>query len=160
MKSILVLGAGRSSGYLIDYLSSWTSANQFELHIADMQWSELASKLRNSAHITLHTVDLSNGDRIRELIAGKWLTISMLPAFMHPQVAEFCVAEGSHMATASYESEEMRKLGPEIERKGLIFLNECGLDPGIDHMSALQIIHRLQNEGYRITEFHSYLGIS
>lgn len=82
----------------------------------------------------------------------------MLPAFLHPVVAKDCLDLGKHFFTASYESEELRTIKPDIEAKGLLFLNECGLDPGIDHMSAMKIIHEASAKGEKILSFKSYCG--
>jgi saccharopine dehydrogenase-like NADP-dependent oxidoreductase len=158
MQSILILGAGKSAGYLIDYLSDWSNRSGTQLHIADLHTAHLEHLTTQSERIHLHTAQLSDKGVLQTLIEGKNIVVSMLPAFMHPIVAEICLEKGVNMATASYESEEMRALAKDVEAKGLIFLNECGLDPGLDHMSAMRIIHGLQAKGHQITGFYSYCG--
>lgn len=158
MHSVLILGAGKSAGYLIDYLSDWTKHSGTQLHIADLHTAHLEHLTAQSDRIHLHTAQLSDKHVLQELIKGKSIVVSMLPAFMHPIVAEICLLNGVNMATASYESDEMRALAKEVKAKGLIFLNECGLDPGLDHMSAMRIIHDLQAKGHKITGFYSYCG--
>ncbi len=158
MSSVLVLGAGKSAGYLLDYLLDWCGKVGFELHIADLNTEHLQSLDSAFSFVHLHTAKLDDPEVLRSLIAGKQLVVSMLPAFMHPVVARICVEQKSHLATASYESPEMRALTGDVLQNGLLFLNECGLDPGLDHMSAMRIIHTLQSEGEQITAFHSYCG--
>ena len=158
MNRILILGAGRSSGYLIEYLLEWSSSNGYELDIADRFTDQILPLLKNHPSARALNCDINNPEQRRSVIRGCTIVISMLPAFMHILVAEDCLAEGVSMATASYESDDLRNLRPEIEAKGLQFLNECGLDPGIDHMSAMQVIHRLENDGYTITGFKSFCG--
>jgi saccharopine dehydrogenase (NADP+, L-glutamate forming) len=103
-------------------------------------------------------VNLAEQDSRRQLIEQADVVISMLPAGLHPIVAGDCLALGKHFFTASYESEALRAMRLEIEAKGLLFLNECGLDPGIDHMSALKIIHEAKAKGEVIRSFKSYCG--
>jgi saccharopine dehydrogenase (NADP+, L-glutamate forming) len=103
-------------------------------------------------------VKLDEQDSRRQLIDQADVVISMLPAGLHPIVAGDCLALGKHFFTASYESEALRAMQLEIEAKGLLFLNECGLDPGIDHMSALKIIHEAKAKGEVIRSFKSYCG--
>lgn len=158
MQSILILGAGKSAGYLIDYLSDWSKHSKTQLHIADLNTAHLEQLAAQHDQIQLHTAQLSDKSVLQQLIEGKHIVVSMLPAFMHPVVAEICLEKGVNMATASYESPEMKAMSKDIEAKGLIFLNECGLDPGLDHMSAMRIIHGLQENGHQITGFHSYCG--
>ena len=158
MNRILILGAGRSSGYLIEYLLEWSSQNGFRLDVADRVTEHILPLIKHFPEAGALNCDINDPEQRRAVIRGCTIVISMLPAFMHILVAEDCLAEGVSMATASYESEELRNLRPEIEAKGLQFLNECGLDPGIDHMSAMQIIHKLGREGYTITGFRSFCG--
>jgi saccharopine dehydrogenase-like NADP-dependent oxidoreductase len=155
---IVLLGAGKSAGFLIDYLAHWAEGKAITLVICDQNTQHL-SKLHKQ-HSSIEWVDgnLSDAEFRKTLIHDAFLTISMLPAFMHPIIAEECVAAKSHFASASYESDAMRNLKQAILDKGLIFINECGLDPGIDHMSAMRIIHQLQDNGFEIEAFYSYCG--
>ena len=86
------------------------------------------------------------------------LVISMVPARFHQLVADGCLKLGKHLVTASYENEEMRAMDDEVKQKGLIFLNECGLDPGIDHMSAMSVIDRIRAANYKLIGFESFTG--
>lgn len=158
MSEILILGAGRSAGFLIDYLLEWSKNQSFEVRIADQSVDHLESLKATYPKLALESVNIQDSEKRASLIQGAFIVVSMLPAFMHPIVAADCLKLGAHLATASYESEELKAISHEIESKGLIFLNECGLDPGIDHMSAMKIFENLKDRGFKITEFHSYCG--
>jgi saccharopine dehydrogenase-like NADP-dependent oxidoreductase len=158
METILILGAGKSSTYLIDFLADSCTENGRNLILADLDLETAQSKLKNRAGTRAEELDSSDLEKRKNIISLADVVISMLPAFMHPLIARDCLALGKHFFSASYESEEMRQMKPEIEAKGLFFLNECGLDPGIDHMSAMKIIHRAQANGETILSFKSYCG--
>jgi saccharopine dehydrogenase-like NADP-dependent oxidoreductase len=102
--------------------------------------------------------DVNNAQLREELIKNSDFVVSMLPAFMHGDVAKDCVRLGKHIATASYVSQDMKDLDAEAKQKNLILLNECGLDPGIDHASAMKVIHEIQDKGGKITSFKSFCG--
>lgn len=158
MPTILLFGAGKSASYLIDYLADSCAQGDRQLLVADLDPSQAAAKLQGRSHTQAVAVNLDEQDSRRKLIEQADVVISMLPAELHPIVAADCLALGTHFFTASYESEALRAMQPEIEAKGLLFLNECGLDPGIDHMSALKIIHEAKAKGERIRSFKSYCG--
>jgi saccharopine dehydrogenase-like NADP-dependent oxidoreductase len=158
MSEILILGAGRSAGFLIDYLLEWSKDQSFEVRIADQSVGHLEYLKATYTKLNLESVNIQDHEKRASLIQGAFIVVSMLPAFMHPIVAADCLKLGVHLATASYESEDLKAISNEIESKGLIFLNECGLDPGIDHMSAMKIFENLTERGFQITEFHSYCG--
>jgi saccharopine dehydrogenase (NADP+, L-glutamate forming) len=158
MLHIVVLGAGRSAGYFIEYMFHLCKTHQWKLTIVDQHTDHLDSLFSSYTNAHLVKVDVTKAPEREALISEANWVVSMLPAFMHTIVAKDCLRLGVNMATASYESEEMRAMRPEIESKGLQFINECGLDPGIDHMSAMQIIDRLHSLGAQITSFKSYCG--
>ena len=158
MKTILILGAGKSATYLIDYLADSCVEKERTLILADLDQSTAAAKLKNRANTQAASIDIENADSRKALIGQADVVISMLPAFMHPVVAEDCLELGKHFFTASYESDALREMAQEIETKQLFFLNECGLDPGIDHMSAMKIIHEAKAKGEEIISFKSYCG--
>src|SRR5690554_4887501 len=140
MQNILVIGAGRSAISLIEYLLDHAEANQWRITIADAN-TDAATKIVNGHPAAMVTeLDANDDDSRRELISKSDLVISMLPAFMHFMVAKDCLKLGKHLITPSYISEEMRTLEPEVKAAGLIFLNELGVDPGIDHMSAMRML--------------------
>lgn len=158
MKSIVVLGAGRSTPALIEYLATHADAPHWSLHVVDLDASSLAAKCEGYAHVIPVSADLSQAEIRSEWISKADVVVSMLPAFMHPEVAKECLRQGKHMVTASYASPEMKALDEEAKAKGLIFLNECGVDPGIDHMSTMEIIEKIRAQGGEITSYESFCG--
>lgn len=158
MSEILVLGAGRSAGFLIEYLLEWSKDQSFQVRIADQSVDHLEHLKPSYPKLLLESVNIQDQEKREALIQGAFIVVSMLPAFMHPIVAADCLKLGVHLATASYESAELKDIAKELESKGLIFINECGLDPGIDHMSAMRIFENLSHRGFKVTEFHSYCG--
>jgi saccharopine dehydrogenase (NADP+, L-glutamate forming) len=158
MKTVLILGAGKSSTYLIDYLADTCALKNRNLILADLNQAVAQSKLNQRAQTRAEHLNSEDQEKRRSLIAEADVVISMLPALMHPVVAKDCLDLGKHFFTASYETDELRKMSKEIAEKGLFFLNECGLDPGIDHMSAMKIIHDCQAREEEILSFKSYCG--
>src|SRR5690606_35835577 len=102
--------------------------------------------------------NIHDEDSSSSAIANADVVISLLPAHFHPLVAKYCLRLKKHLLTASYISDEMKGLHEEALKHKLLFLNECGLDPGIDHMSAMQIVNRIKSEGGTITSFESFTG--
>ncbi|ERM84853.1 hypothetical protein P872_22600 [Rhodonellum psychrophilum GCM71 = DSM 17998] len=158
MKTILILGAGKSSTYLIDYLLESAHSKNRKLIIADLSKEIAEKKIKNHPNARAEPIILEQENSRKDLIGQSDVVISMLPAFLHPIIAKDCLAMGKHFFSASYESEELRQLEPEIKAKNLLFLNECGLDPGIDHMSAMKIIESEKAKGHEIIGFKSYTG--
>lgn len=155
---ILVLGAGRSATVLLDYLNDLALKSKFRFTIADADQGILTSK---TAELPQADGKVFQGSAISDfvsLIDRHQIVISLLPPPLHPTVGRACLQTKSHLITASYESAEMREMAYEIAENGLIFMNECGLDPGIDHMSAMEIIHDIQARGGKIRKFHSFTG--
>jgi len=126
--------------------------------VVDLDASSLAAKCEGYAHVIPVSADLSQAEIRSEWISKADVVVSMLPAFMHPEVAKECLRQGKHMVTASYASPEMKALDEEAKAKGLIFLNECGVDPGIDHMSTMEIIEKIRAQGGEITSYESFCG--
>jgi len=158
MQTILILGGGKSSTYLIDYLADSCALKPRRLILADLDLAPAASKLRGRFNTEARQLNIENESLRKEMIASSDLVVSMLPAFMHPILAQDCLELGKHFFTASYETDALREMKEEIKNKGLFFLNECGLDPGIDHMSAMKIIDTAKAKGEEITSFKSYCG--
>ncbi|MEM9052279.1 MAG: saccharopine dehydrogenase family protein [Bacteroidota bacterium] len=157
MQNILILGAGRSSVSLLDYLIENSSKNNWKLKIADAN-PEAAQSLVGDADIDIVELDAKNDSDRLGLISEADLVISMLPAFLHNLVARDCITAKKNLITPSYVSKEMRAMEDEVKENGLIFLNELGVDPGIDHMSAMKLLDELRNEGNEITCFESFTG--
>lgn len=158
MKNILVIGAGRSTVSLIGYLLENANANNWQVTVADMSLDLAKSKIVGYPQAKAIQLDIDNKEQRMQEIQKADFVISMLPAFMHLPVIKDCVAAGKHVATASYVSPEMQALDAEAKKKGILLLNECGLDPGIDHASAMKVIDEVQGKGGEIISFKSYCG--
>ncbi|WP_448517833.1 saccharopine dehydrogenase C-terminal domain-containing protein [Rhodoflexus sp.] len=162
MKHILLLGAGRSSDVLINYLLRLCQSEGYRLTVADaIQETAHAKIIANGGDNTSAkaiSLDGNNQEQCRSIVQDANVVISLLPPTAHMTVAKVCVAFGIPLLTASYVSPEMRELHEEAQAKGILLLNEMGFDPGIDHMSAMQIIDRLHREDAVITSFRSYAG--
>jgi saccharopine dehydrogenase-like NADP-dependent oxidoreductase len=159
MSKILIIGAGRSSSSLIDYFLSNAKTFSWHITIADANKKAVESKISNYKEVAIAVeFDVNNVALREDLIKQSDFVVSMLPAFMHGDVARDCVRLGKHIATASYVSQDMKDLDAEAKQKNLILLNECGLDPGIDHASAMKVIHEIHEKGGKITSFKSFCG--
>ncbi len=157
-KVILVLGAGRSSSSLIAHLLGQADQEGWEVQVGDLSLEAAQSKVGD--HPRGHAFQLAS-DRVADRnarIAQADLVISMLPAFMHVDVAKAAIEAGVNVITPSYVSPEMKALDGAARDAGVLVLNELGLDPGIDHMSAMQVIDEIRSEGGRMLGFQSYCG--
>ena len=154
MKSVLVLGAGLVARPLVQYLLK----HNFRVRVASRTVSK-AEKLiggHPDGEAIQWTVDKK--DDLRKMIEQADLTVSLLPAAYHAVVAELCIELGKNMATTSYVSPAMKALDEPAKKAGIVILNESGVDPGIDHMSAMRIIHQVEGNGGKVTSFMSYCG--
>lgn len=158
MKHILVIGAGRSSLYLIEYLQQYCIETSGRLLICDQSTQGIESLLKSKAAIEFHQLSIEELVSLEPLIQKADVVVSLLPAFLHVQVAESCLKFNKHLATASYISPQMLDLHEAAKNKALVFLNEMGLDPGIDHMSAMCLFDQIHAIGGKITGFKSYCG--
>ncbi|MGZ5248032.1 MAG: saccharopine dehydrogenase C-terminal domain-containing protein, partial [Flavitalea sp.] len=158
MKHILLFGAGKSATFLINYLVAQVMLNPWKLTVADNDQQLLDSKLKQSPKTIGIAINVTNNDERANLIKDADVVISLLPPFLHKLIASDCLRLGKNMLTASYLDEQMRSMEQEIKEKGLTFLCEMGLDPGIDHMSAMALINKIKNKGGEITGFKSHCG--
>jgi saccharopine dehydrogenase-like NADP-dependent oxidoreductase len=158
MKRILVLGAGRSATSLIDYLINECNDHGWKMRVGDYSLVLAQEKCGNRNSVEAFQFDILNETQRLEEIKNADIVISMLPAHFHPIVAETCVENGVHMVSASYVSNEMRALDKKAKEKGVLLLNECGLDPGIDHMSAMKVLDHIRDSGHKLTAFESFTG--
>ena len=158
MAHILVIGAGRSADALIDYLAKAVQTYEWEMTVADVSTELLNSKLAAYPHVKSLVFDIFDQQQANQVIAKVDLVVSLLPATLHGKVAKYCLENKKHLLTASYLSDEIKAIADEVAQTDLIFLNEMGLDPGIDHMSAMQIIDDIKKQGGKITSFKSYTG--
>jgi saccharopine dehydrogenase-like NADP-dependent oxidoreductase len=158
MKKILLIGAGKSATVLIDYLSQLVHEKAWHLTVADGNADLLAQKVQTDNLIQSVQLDIQDTKARQTLVATTDIVISMMPPAMHYLIALDCIEFKKHLLTASYLDETIKKHSEEIRDNGLFFLYEMGLDPGIDHMSAMQIIHHVQGEGGIISSFKSHCG--
>lgn len=158
MKTILIIGAGKSSASLITYLLEKSTTEQLKIVVADLSLKDAQEKINNHPNGTAIVLDIFQDEARRQAIQNVDIVISMLPASLHIEVAKDCVTFGKHMVTASYISPAMQALNDEVVAKGLVFMNEIGLDPGIDHMSAMQIIDQIRAKGGKMLLFESFTG--
>jgi saccharopine dehydrogenase-like NADP-dependent oxidoreductase len=158
MKNILIIGAGKSSSALIKYLLDTSEQENLFLTIGDISTENAHKLINNHQNATAIVLDVFDKKQREEQIQKADLVISMLPARFHLDVAKDCIAFNKHMVTASYISDEMKALDAAAKKKGLVFMNEIGLDPGIDHMSAMQVIDKIKDAGGKMLLFESFCG--
>lgn len=158
MRNILIIGAGRSSSSLIKYLLEKSRTADLHICIGDVSKEAAAQKIQGYENASAIELDVFIKEAREAAIQQADVVISMLPARFHIEVAKDCVRFGKHMVTASYISDEMKALDEAVKEKGLVFMNEIGLDPGIDHMSAMQIIDRIKEDGGNMLLFESFCG--
>jgi len=158
MKKIFVIGAGLSSSDLIKYLLNNSLKYDWKVKVGDISLEGVQKKINNHPNGIAIQFDINNEKQLKDEVLWADLVVSMLPAFMHPIVARECVNQGKHMATASYVSDAMRALDTESKGKGITILNELGVDPGIDHMSAMKGIDEIKSNGGKLVGFISNTG--
>jgi len=158
MKNILIVGAGKSSATLIKYLIKNAEKEQWIITIADRDKSLILEKTGGSKHTIAVEMDIMDDEHRKKLINQNDVVISMLPARFHMPLIKDCIALKTNVVTPSYENAEMKALNDEAEANGVLIMNELGLDPGIDHMSAMRIIDRITEKGGELTYFESFTG--
>jgi len=155
MKKVVVFGAGLVVRAHVRYLLE----NGFAVTVASRTVSKAEEIVDGHPNGTPLAYDITTDpEKLAEIIADHDVAVSLLPWQYHPQVARACLDEGKHMVTTSYVKDEMMALDKEAKEKGIILLNEIGVDPGIDHMTAMRVIDRVHAEGGEITTFQSYCG--
>lgn len=155
MKKVLILGAGLVAKPLVRYL---LDQPDFEVEVASRTVSKAVKLIDNHPKGTARELNLKNEENLKGEVARADLVISMVPYAYHPKVAKYCIDFQKHMVTTSYVSEIMQNLDAEAKRAGILILNEIGLDPGIDHMEAMRIIHEVKKKGGEVVSFTSYCG--
>jgi len=158
MKKILILGAGLSSSSLIRYYLDLSEKKDWLVRIGDLSLETALKKAGGHPRSEAFRFDVKDSVQCRKEISTADIVISMLPALLHFTVARECVNLGKNLVTASYVSPEIRALDREAREKGVLLMNECGVDPGIDHMSAVQVIEEIRAGGGDITAFESSTG--
>ena len=155
MKKVLVLGAGLVAGPLVRYL---LNVDGFFVTVTDLVPEKAEALVGDAANGKAGGLDVHDEATVETLIASHDLSISLLPYVFHPMVARLCIKHGKQMVTASYVKSEMQELDGAAREAGVILLNEIGVDPGLDHMSAMQVIDRIRDEGGTLVSFTSNTG--
>jgi saccharopine dehydrogenase-like NADP-dependent oxidoreductase len=158
MRKILIIGAGRSASSLIQYLLNKSVEEDLQLIIGDLSLESAQNKTINHPNATAISLDVLDKTQRKEAIQKADIVISMLPAHLHIEVARDCIVYKKNMVTASYISDAMQELDVLAKENNLIFMNEIGLDPGIDHMSAMKVIHEIRKKGGKMLLFESFCG--
>lgn len=158
MKNILIIGAGKSSATLIKYLIDQADKEQWKIIIADKSKSLILEKTRDSKFTEAIELDIMDVEQRKDLISKSDVVISMLPARFHLPIIKDCIALKTDVITPSYENAEIRELNDEAIENDVLIMMELGLDPGIDHMSAMRIIDRIRDNGGKMSYFESFTG--
>ena len=158
MRKILMIGAGKSASYLVKYFLERSISEKLEITIGDLDLQNAKKWTRNNLNAHTLKLDIFDEKSRKKAIINADIVVSMLPARFHIEVAKDCLYFGKHMVTASYISKEMQALNEKVKSKKLVFLNEIGVDPGIDHMSAMHVIDRIRELGGEILLFESFTG--
>jgi saccharopine dehydrogenase-like NADP-dependent oxidoreductase len=158
MRKILIIGAGRSASSLIKYLLDKSESENLLLTIADLSEALANKKTGNHKNARAISFDVCNDEQRKQEIQQADIVISMLPAHLHIEVAKDCIFYKKSMITASYISEEMKNLDSQAKENQIVLMNEIGLDPGIDHMSAMKIMDEIKSIGGKIILFESFCG--
>ncbi len=158
MKNILVIGAGLSTYNLVEYLKNQASKRDWNIVIADKSLETAKARANGHPNVKAIALDVTNDEQRKALILAADVVVSMLPAHMHVSVAKDCIEQKKHMVTASYISKEMQELNQSAIDSGSIIINEIGLDPGIDHLSAKKVLDTIKSQGGKILIFESFTG--
>ena len=155
MRRILILGAGMVSQPIVKYL-----LNQPDYHVkmASRTISKAEAVIGSHERGQAEELNVTDDEHLENLISDAEVIVSLLPYEYHVKVANFCIKHKKHLITTSYVSENMKNLDDKARKSGVLLLNECGLDPGIDHMSAMRIIHNVESKGGKIISFRSTTG--
>lgn len=158
MKHILIIGAGRSTTALIQYLLSHAASQHWQITIADADLTLAQAKAGGHSNAIAVELNATNADYRQLLVRQSDLVVSMLPPKLHIEVARDCLQFKKHLINASYTSDAVQALDAEVKSAGLTFMCEMGLDPGIDHMSAMLLLDDIREKGGVVTAFRSYTG--
>ena len=158
MRKILIFGAGKSTSYLIKYLLDKSYEEELHIIVADKNIGHARKLIGNHENGQAIMLDISDKQARIDAVKNADIVVSMLPPRYHIEIAKDCISYNKNMTTASYITKEMEDLDTSVRSKGLIFMNEIGVDPGIDHMSAIQVIDRIRDKGGKIILFESFTG--
>jgi len=158
MRKILIIGSGKSTPYLVKYLLDKSQEENIQVTVGDININDANKLIGSHKNGNAIKLDVFDKNSRKSAIQNADIIVSMLPTNFHIEVAKDCIIYGKNMVTASYISDAMQALDQEVKNKGLIFMNEIGLDPGIDHMSAMQVIDRIRDKGGKMILFESSTG--
>tara|TARA_B100001250_G_scaffold410521_1_gene437127 strand:+ start:3306 stop:4568 length:1263 start_codon:yes stop_codon:yes gene_type:complete len=158
MKTVLLLGVGRSTHTLIKYLIDYSKTANIQVLLADQTDNEFINNYVSRGECHYIRIDINDNESRRAQIEKSDLVISMLPPKFHVIVAQDCIKYSKNLITASYVSDEIQYLDNAAKKANILILNEIGLDPGIDHISAMDIIDSLKSQGAVINTFKSFCG--
>ena len=158
MRKILIIGSGKSASYLLKYLLDKANSENLHIIVGDININHAKKLIANHQNAEAILLDVFDETSRISAIQNADIVVSMLPARFHIEVAKDCIKYGKHMVTASYVSKEMQALDEEAKAKDLILMNEIGVDPGIDHMSAMQVLDKIRDKGGDIILFESFTG--
>ena len=158
MRKILIIGSGKSASYLIKYLLDKSNSEDLLIIVGDINFTNAKKLIGDHENAQAIMLDVFDKASRQSAIQNADIVVSMLPARFHIEVAKDCISFNKNMVTASYVSNDMQKLDKAARDKGLVFMNEIGVDPGIDHMSAMQVINRIRDKGGKMILFESFTG--
>ncbi len=158
MRNVLLVGAGKSASALIRYLLDHAGSGEWTLTVGDLDEAAAARILKGHERGKAEFFDVHNADLRNEAVRRADLVISMLPAHFHLPLLKDCIRHRVNFLSASYVSDEIRDLKQDIDHAGILVLKECGLDPGLDHMSAMAKLDELRQAGAHIREFETFTG--
>ena len=153
MQNLLIIGAGRSATALINYILEQARQYNFFVTVGDADMALAQQKINGHPNGRAIWLDASKPNDRKDIINRHDVIVSLLPPQMHLDVAQDCIVLGKHMVTASYVSKQVFRLGDEARQRALVFMNELGLDPGIDHMSAMQRINQIKAKGGKTSQY-------
>ena len=158
MRKILVIGSGKSTSYLIKYLLDKSTQEALHIIVGDLNLNNAKKLIGHHKNANAIRLDVFDKSSRQDAIQSADIVVSMLPARFHLEVAKDCVLFSKNMVTASYVSDDMQKLNKIVTDKCLVFMNEIGVDPGLDHMSAKQVIDDIRDKGGKMVLFESFTG--
>jgi saccharopine dehydrogenase (NADP+, L-glutamate forming) len=155
MKNALILGAGMVAKPMIDYL---LDSDEIQVTSATRTVSKAEKIIQGRKNASIVQLMADDDRELEKLVSKSDIVVSLLPYTYHVKIARFCLTHRKHLVTTSYVSREMKDLDKDALHAGILILNEIGLDPGIDHMSAMRVINNVHQRGGKITAFRSYCG--
>jgi saccharopine dehydrogenase-like NADP-dependent oxidoreductase len=157
MQSIVVFGAGKSASGLLQYFNN-KNYEQINILVCDGDKENIAAKQKLYPHLVLKALDINEAEKRKAIIQDATVVISLMPPQLHFLIAQDCLQYKKHLITASYLNTEIQAMDEQCKQAGILFLTEMGLDPGIDHLSSMEIIDRLKQDGALITSYQSHCG--